>query len=267
MSEFCSQGYEDYYVAFIDILGFSNLAKCSEKDYELFQSILKVLRAFKWLESPRVEPPQGSYSYAFADSITMFTPLTQRGLPWILGLASNICARLLTFEGGFLTRGGIVKGKLYCEELESGRLVFGEGLIDAYKLENEVADYPRVIVNSEVYRCFQELNGWPFEYGVYKGSIGEARWNGKGNVERSTIFLVPIRQNCIIQPMDDIDGVFVPVESEAVDWNVLRRNFVQNEQYACTDREKAKKAGCERNREKWQFADGAARILQDEKLF
>jgi hypothetical protein len=99
------------------------------------------------------------------------------------------------------------------------------------------------------------------------GGIGEARWNGKGNVERSTIFLVPIRDDCVINPMDDIEGVFVPVETERVDWRILRSYFMNNKQYAYKDRERAKEAGCDQNKETWQFADGAARILKDETLF
>ena len=178
MSEFCSQSYEDYYVAFIDILGFSNLVKCSEKKHKLFQSILKVLREFKRLERLQGEPPPDAHSYSFSDNIIIFSKPTPYGLCWLLGLAGNICARLLTFEEGFLTRGGIVRGKLYCEE--SGRLVFGRGFIDAYKLENKVADYPRVVVSNEMYRCFQELNGkWPIgEFGVYGGEILRRDFDG-----------------------------------------------------------------------------------------
>ncbi|OHB63689.1 MAG: hypothetical protein A2Y77_17965 [Planctomycetes bacterium RBG_13_62_9] len=99
------------------------------------------------------------------------------------------------------------------------------------------------------------------------GAIGEAQWTGKGNVERSTIFLVAIRQECCIHPMDDIEGVFHPVKTQDVDWQQLRRRFRENKQYACEDRERAKKVGCARNKKEWQFADGAARILKDKRLF
>jgi hypothetical protein len=99
------------------------------------------------------------------------------------------------------------------------------------------------------------------------GGVGKAGWDREGNVERSTIFLVPIPDNCVTHPMDDIDGVFRPVKTKLVDWQSLRTNFLNNKQYACESREKAQEAGCNQNRMKWQFADGAARILKDEGLF
>ena len=138
-------------------------------------------------------------------------------------------------------------------------------------------DLPKIVLAAAVREANEELRvcskGTGHPYIVTEkdlrqvGSTGEARWNGKGNVERSTIFLVPIRDNCVVHPMDDIEGIFVPVETEPVDWQVLRTYFLNNQQYAFEDREKAKEAGCEQNREKWQFADGAARILKDERLF
>ena len=45
MSESCSQGYEEHYVAFIDVLGFSDLVKRSEEDCELLQKIVELLNA------------------------------------------------------------------------------------------------------------------------------------------------------------------------------------------------------------------------------
>ena len=99
------------------------------------------------------------------------------------------------------------------------------------------------------------------------GRIGEASWNGPGNVERSTIFLVPIRDNHAVHPMDDIKGVYYPVENKAVAWEMLQTRFQNNPQYAFKDRKKAKAAGYKRNRKNWQFADGAARILREKTLF
>jgi len=99
------------------------------------------------------------------------------------------------------------------------------------------------------------------------GKIGEARWNGEGNVECSTIFLVPIPDNCLIRTMDDIEGIFVPVDTETWNWEQLRRKFLSHPQYAYLDRTQAAAAGCEKNKRNWQFADGAARILDNETLF
>lgn len=97
--------------------------------------------------------------------------------------------------------------------------------------------------------------------------VGAARWDGIGNVERSTVFVVPIKSGLRICPMDDIHGSFFRVNTQTTDWSALRDNFLANEQYAYHDRQKAAAVTYDENKARWQFADGAARILRDEMLF
>src|ERR1700756_3728702 len=52
------------------------------------------------------------------------------------------------FALGFLIRGGIALGGLY----HSSDIVFGEALIDAYRLESKVAVYPRILISPTVLR-------------------------------------------------------------------------------------------------------------------
>ena len=47
---------------------------------------------------------------------------------------------------GALIRRAVVRGQLY----DDGSIVFGPGLIEAYKLESETAFYPRVVVSRAV---------------------------------------------------------------------------------------------------------------------
>jgi 8-oxo-dGTP pyrophosphatase MutT (NUDIX family) len=99
------------------------------------------------------------------------------------------------------------------------------------------------------------------------GATGQARWDGPGNIERSTVFLVPIPENCRLCPMDNVGIDFFAVETELYEWLKLRTEFNANVQYAYKDRAQAAKAGCATNRQSWQFADGVARILLDDPLF
>ena len=48
-------------------------------------------------------------------------------------------------ENGMLTRGGVAFGPV-CHE---GAIVFGAAMIEAYRMESELAIYPRVVVSTE----------------------------------------------------------------------------------------------------------------------
>jgi hypothetical protein len=69
---------------------------------------------------------------------------------------------------GMLVRGGVTIGKLY----HLGGVVFGEALVDAYRLESRVAIYPRIAVSSRIYsrlpnrdRTAQDTDGiWYLKY-------------------------------------------------------------------------------------------------------
>ena len=69
---------------------------------------------------------------------------------------------------GMLARGGLTIGKLH----HSGGVVFGEAMVDAYRLESRVAIYPRIAVSSRIYsilpkreRIAQDTDGiWYLKY-------------------------------------------------------------------------------------------------------
>jgi hypothetical protein len=59
---------------------------------------------------------------------------------------------------GMLVRGGLSRGKLY----HRGRVVVGEAMVDAYRLESEVARHPLVVVSSRIHgddRLFIDKDG------------------------------------------------------------------------------------------------------------
>ncbi len=99
------------------------------------------------------------------------------------------------------------------------------------------------------------------------GGIGEAKWSAPGNVERSTIFLVPIPNSHRIHPMDNDHTEFFPVSTQSWTWEDVREHFRNHAQYAYKDRAIANNAGFESNKNGWQFADGVARVLENDRLF
>ncbi|WP_295996248.1 hypothetical protein [Rugamonas sp.] len=69
---------------------------------------------------------------------------------------------------GFLSRGGIASGKLLHRPNKDGAaIIFGPAFINAYKLESEVADFPRIIFSKEVREAYAALDGTAFPEGSH----------------------------------------------------------------------------------------------------
>lgn len=162
--------YEERLVAFIDILGFKEIVKQSEKDpskVELIYSVLNYLKNWevseKWdlklVEIEEDAQKRGvenfdirgkTNSTSFSDSIVVSVKVdnntNEMASTLIVNLA-NIGAIL--FEQGILFRGGLTIGNIIHNE---NGTVFGQGLIDAYQLESKNAKYPRIILSDRLIR-------------------------------------------------------------------------------------------------------------------
>lgn len=159
--------YETHAVAFIDILGFSNIVKKSQHQPEicswlraLFYSldetnstiandnrIMTELNCVHFQSSGKF---LHSHMVAFSDSIVF--SITAKLSPYlaikaIADLTADLCYKLLDF--GYITRGGIDLGGLFHE----GNVVFGPALIEAYRLESEEAIYPRILFSKAAAQC------------------------------------------------------------------------------------------------------------------
>jgi hypothetical protein len=155
--------YEDRYVAFIDILGFSALVRRTESDQDLLRRIVSSLTEVR--EYAKLGPAMSASAKnvpgeffnnlfqmsTFSDSIVMSTKVNAMGLGLLSTLSAIMCARLL-HQGAF-TRGGISRGKLIHRE----DLVIGGGLISAHHLENSAAVYPRILLADDLAKDFDAL--------------------------------------------------------------------------------------------------------------
>lgn len=169
--------YEKRLVAFIDILGFKEIVKQSENDIskiELIYSALDYLKNWeaqeKWdlrlVEIEEDAQKRGVENFdirektnvtAFSDSIVVSVKVDDN----INEMASTLIINLayigaILLEKGILFRGGLTIGNLI--HIENGT-VFGQGLIDSYKLESNNAKYPRIILSDKL---IKELN-YPIE--------------------------------------------------------------------------------------------------------
>ena len=144
--------YEDRLVAFIDVLGFSELVQASETDAAARSRIAGLVTADKLF-------------VRFDD--TFLLGIDGRGAffsdTFILSMAPDRVIYLVRSIGqlyryllprGFLCRGAIVAGSLYHRE----RVIVGPALVKAHQLERSAAIYPRIILDDTA------MERWRFDF-------------------------------------------------------------------------------------------------------
>jgi hypothetical protein len=138
--------YDVRYCAFADILGFSQLIA----DLEQGKVSADVVRSLlSKVHSPEPGDPNAFRNTDFraqsiSDAVAISTVATPTGLSQLFFSLEELSLALL-HEGYFL-RGAIVKERLYHDE----KIVFGSAPVKAYLLESEVANFPRVMIRSDV---------------------------------------------------------------------------------------------------------------------
>jgi hypothetical protein len=136
--------YGDRYCAFVDILGFAELTRKGSMPFSSIRELLRIVHA----------APRGHYITLFkgsdlkaqsiSDALCLSAANSPAGLAHLMYNLEALVLRLL--EEGFFVRGAIVKGQLY----HDSQMAFGEALVRAYRLEQDVARYPRVMITSGV---------------------------------------------------------------------------------------------------------------------
>jgi len=169
------EGYENRFVAFLDILGFKELIFKIEDEGEECADFKRVRSVLNFLNEESVESngqhdlpiyeqkedhilekelgdPRISY---ISDCIIISTENTFDGF-------KSLCNKLTKFStdiacDGIFLRGAITHGKIY----HHGPMLFGSAYQRAYKLESESALHPRIIVDDIV---FEELSARKGEF-------------------------------------------------------------------------------------------------------
>jgi len=138
--------YDERYVAFVDILGFSSIVDRSQTDELLVSNLSAALEGISRRAHHARSAALQMEATAFSDTVVLSVPTTPEGLSHMLQTIADLSADLLSLN--MLFRGAIVKGKL----LHTTDAIFGPALIAAYKLETNVSFHPRIMVSSEVYQ-------------------------------------------------------------------------------------------------------------------
>ncbi|MEK6289221.1 MAG: hypothetical protein AABO57_26200 [Acidobacteriota bacterium] len=150
--------FEPRIVAFLDVLGFKDLIDRAARDDNATPIIEALEKALTYVGADN--KPSGDFqgqTKMFSDSVIMSGSPTLAGLNWVFWRC--IVTQAMFVEYGLLLRGAITQGKHY----QSEQLVFSEGVVNSYLLEQRVAKYPRVVVEPSIAKLAQQ-QGRSFPY-------------------------------------------------------------------------------------------------------
>lgn len=158
--------YEEHFVAFIDFLGFAAAIEAASD--EARTQLLQLMVALSETDSEftietRATPDGVATEVApnittFSDNIVISYPLEklrakgyysdQNTPTFILDGFAKLLSWLAisALRIGFLIRGGATIGRLY----HSNGVVYGEGMVEAYRIESQVSVYPRVVLSEKI---------------------------------------------------------------------------------------------------------------------
>lgn len=138
--------YQNRIVAFIDVLGFSNLvySDTTEKINTYFNFVLNDFER---------AAQRNNFDYILiSDSIVIATENDKEHFNQLVKVIFKLQQKFME-DAGILIRGGISFGELYFDKTKN--IVVGKGLINAYKLEGQ-AKYPRIILDRQLIPLFFE---------------------------------------------------------------------------------------------------------------
>ena len=155
MAESTDRQYTNRLVAFIDILGFSQMVADAEQVNRIFDAVVQLdeytagfLKNAILDQQTRIDDPQYSF---FSDCVVV----SCADVPHNYELFFNYLATLsyTMIESGILIRGGVTLGPL----IHDARVMFGGGMIKAYKLESGLAVYPRIVIDDKLVKIVSQM--------------------------------------------------------------------------------------------------------------
>lgn len=134
----------NYFVAFIDLLGFSSMVSHDCESPEAAQKYIDKLKATHKKTKELKDEIKGLQLTQFSDSIVLALPYKKESFHEFSTLVSNYQYELL--KNGILCRGGISYGMHHYED----DFLFSSGLIHAYNIEKDVSINPRIVVSKNL---------------------------------------------------------------------------------------------------------------------
>jgi hypothetical protein len=133
--------YPEKYVAFVDILGFSDLVERADQDAKLRKNLAEILHIFQ--TTCGTIPTIGTRVTQFSDSLVVTANRTEQGLRSILSGCEWLAMNLIQYA--VLLRGGVAIGRVSHEP----HILFGSGVNRAHQFEKSGGP-PRIGLAAEV---------------------------------------------------------------------------------------------------------------------
>src|ERR1035438_5086120 len=140
-------------VIYMDVLGYSEMAKKAEREKQQDAFLVKLYEALqesgKWLREEETDPKWGGRDFyalkAFTDNIVIGWPVRSDGESELGFSYGSISAfQLLMANAGFFVRGAISIGDAYVDDIG----VFGSSFTEAHDGEALLARDPRIILTA-----------------------------------------------------------------------------------------------------------------------
>lgn len=142
MEHNAENGYMVCFLGIIDILGFSDFVKTNGNAVKL---ITEIISNSLFINESQLE----KISYKMlSDTLIVYTnENTQYALINLIFALENF--RIKCLEKGFLSRGAVVQGNFYLDK--DYDIMVSPAFIEAYRLEENDACYPRILITNKVY--------------------------------------------------------------------------------------------------------------------
>ncbi|HAF32591.1 MULTISPECIES: hypothetical protein [Sphingobacterium] len=133
-----------HFVAFLDILGYASMVKSDlegpKGEEKFFEKLYEIHQKTTRLNKPELELEV----IQFSDSVIFYSKYDIKNIQKFLKIIADYQFEMI--KEGFLIRGGVTFGKHFHKD----NFLFSSGLIDAYRLESELAKTPRIIVSEDL---------------------------------------------------------------------------------------------------------------------